>query len=122
MPDSDDTSPQDRKFVSWVLGINAVLVVSGITVVGSILWNQNVQLIKLQSSNDSLVNAMTAMQAQVAAGTQGRYTSEQAAADRNAASTLINANAVRVESMGERLRQLENWKAKVEDRIGHGGS
>ncbi len=89
----------------------------GIGVVGSLLWQGNSAIVKLQTSNEMVVGQITALSNQLVSATAGRYTSEQAASDRTNFMALLQSMSMKNEHQDEDLKSLMIWKARVEDRL-----
>jgi hypothetical protein len=109
---------------------------AAVLTVGSLLWNGNTQLTRQGAQLDNLSNRITALEGVITSGTQLRYTSADAARDREVLTTLCTSNfklitdAMAAEKastvstfaaiaeirtrMEERIRSLEIWKATVE--------
>lgn len=127
MTDGEDNS-DNRKFVSWVLGLNASVFMLGIAVVGSILWQGNTTLARMQAVNESLVTRVTALESQITAAATSRYTATDASTDRNTLTAMINSmrdswtSMMRDVATGDReqsarLAALELWRAKIEQKM-----
>lgn len=89
----------------------------GIGVVGSLLWQGNSAIVKLQTSNEMVVGQITALSNQLVSATAGRYTADQATSDRANFMSLLQTINSRNERQDDDLKQLLIWKARIEDRL-----
>lgn len=79
------------KFLGWVIAANAAMVLSGVSALVAVLWGQNTALVKIATTQESMQARFSSLEAAVASGTQGRYTSSDAATANAAVVSTINS-------------------------------
>lgn len=67
---------------NWILGMVGTGLVAAVGWMGSVVWTQNANVVRLQTQGEMIAATLTSIQAQLADGTRNRYTSDQAALDR----------------------------------------
>lgn len=91
MADNTPGRLQDvRSVLSWIVGINSLLMLSGIGAVTSVMWGQNTQLAKIAAYQDSTNNRIAELSSQMSTNTASRYTASDAVTDRATTTDTIN--------------------------------
>lgn len=98
------TDSDAQKIWNIVLGVVGGLIMLGITVVGSLLWQGNASIVRLQSGQEVIVAQVAALQVQFNSATQDRYSGRDADRDKAIVAKLLDALTLRVEGIDTRQR------------------
>ena len=115
-PSHDETQAQSGKLIQWMLGVGSVCIAAAIIGTFSILWTLNSTMSGFRAELNSIASRLTSIEASSTSSTAFRYTSQDAAHDREAFSSLLKPLMDRNLWQDDQISRLQTEMAKVLER------
>lgn len=99
--------------LAWTLALFQALLVAGIAALLALLFSMKADIASIRAGYDAQFNEVRAL---IAAKTERRYTSDDAARDREASTTRSMSNETAITQLQREVFEFGKFQARIEER------